>query len=193
MALTIEEKVERFAPELRLIFDKKVREFTRLCISQGPDYFFIDCPSSTTGKFHPLDELTADGVIIHTKKVFTMAYEMVKATDCEHSRDLVIAAALIHDLRKQGLTESGHTDMKRHCDLAAQLVTEVQEATQLLDASQYTIIRNCVGYHLGPWSHEPWKKPMSEYTAEELTLFLSDFTVSKRFVSVDYRREERYL
>lgn len=193
MTLTIEEKVGRFAPELRLIFDKKVREFTRLCVSQAPDYFFIDCPSSTTGKFHPLDELTADGVIIHTKKVFTMAYEMVKAMDCEQHRDLVCAAAIIHDLRKQGLKQTGFTDMKRHCDFAADLVTEVQEATQLLTVEQYTIIRNCVGYHLGPWSNEPWKKPMSEYTAEELTLFLSDFTVSKRFVGVDYKREEKYL
>jgi len=193
MALTIEEKVERFAPELRLIFDKKVREFTRLCIGQAPDYFFIDCPSSTTGKFHPLDELTADGVVIHTRKVFTMVYEMVKAMDCERSRDLVCAAALIHDLRKQGIVSKGHTDMAHHCDYAAQLVTEVQEATQLLDTNQYNIIRNCVGYHLGPWSNDPWKKPMVNYTAEELTLFLSDFTVSKRFVSVDYRREEKYL
>ena len=193
MALTIEEKVEHFAPELRLIFDKRVREFTRLCIGQAPEYFFTDCPSSTTGKFHPLDELTADGVVIHTKKVFTMVYEMVKALDCEHNRDLVLASALIHDLRKQGLTKSGHTDMQRHCDYAAQLVTEVQDATQLLSDKQYSIVRNCVGYHLGPWSNNPWKKPMAEYTPEELTLFLSDFTVSKRFVSVDYRREEKYL
>jgi len=193
MALTIEEKEASFKAELQLIYDKHIREFTRLCIGQAPDYFFIDCPSSSSGKFHPLDELTADGVIIHTKKVFTMAYEMVKAMSCEHNRDLVCAAALIHDLRKQGLEKTGYTDMKNHCDLAAKLVIEVQDATQLLSEEQYQILKNCVGYHLGPWSHEPWIKPMSDYTAEELTLFLSDFTASKRFVSVDYRREEKYL
>lgn len=192
MALTIEDKVSFFSSELSLIYDRHVREFTRLCIGHGPDYFFIDCPSSSTGKFHPLDEITADGSIIHVKKVFTMAYEMVKALECEHNRDLVMSATLLHDIRKQGIEHTGRTQFT-HSDLAAQLVTEVQEATQLLTDQQYNIIRNCIGYHMGPWSNPPWKKPMSQYTPEELALFLSDFTVSKRFVSVDYRREERYL
>ncbi len=187
-SITAEEKVASFKEELEGIFNKKVREFTKLCVTQSPDYFYADCPSSSTGKYHPLDELGADGVLIHTKKVYTMAYELVKGMDCEASRDIVLAAAIIHDLRKQGLTRGGHTDMRRHCALAADLVEEVQEATELLTEEHYNMLRNCVGYHLGPWSYEPWRKPLSEYTAEELTLYISDFTVSKRFVQVDYQR-----
>ena len=188
MGITAEDKVEAFETELNRIFDKKVREFTKLCLIAAPDYFFEDCPSSSTGKFHPLDELGHDGVLIHTKKVFTMAYEMVKGLACERNRDIVLAAALIHDLRKQGYEKGGHTDMQRHCAYAAELVDEVQEATQLLQGDQHQMLRACVGYHLGPWSYEPWKKPLSEYTPEELTVYLSDFTVSKRFVQVDYIR-----
>jgi len=187
-SITAEEKVAAFTEELRRIFDKKVREFTKLCVTQSPDYFFLDCPSSSTGKYHPLDELGADGVLIHTKKVYTMAYELVKGMACEGSRDVVLAACVIHDLRKQGLVKRGHTDMRRHCALAADLVDEVQEATQLLTKEQHDMLRGCVGYHLGPWSYEPWKKPLSEYTAEELVVYISDFTVSKRFVQVDYQR-----
>lgn len=188
MTITAEEKVAAFATELEMIYDKKVREFAKLCIMHGPDYFFEDCPSSSTGKFHPLDEISSDGVLIHTKKVITMAYELVKGLACESSRDLVIAACIIHDLRKQGYERSGHTDMKGHCAYAAELVDEVQAATQLLTEGQHNTIRGCVGYHLGPWSNDPWKKPMSEYTPEELTVYISDFTVSKRFVQVDYKR-----
>ncbi len=186
--ITAEEKVEAFGLELNIIFDKKVREFAKLCVIQSPDYFYLDCPSSSTGKYHPLDELGSDGVLIHTKKVFTMAYELVKGLACETSRDVVLAAAIIHDLRKQGHEKSGHTDMKRHASFAADLVDEVQEATMLLTEEQHIMLRGCVGYHFGPWSYEPWKKPMSEYTPEELTLYISDFTVSKRFVQIDYRR-----
>jgi hypothetical protein len=188
MSITAEEKVEAFSLELERIYDKKVREFTKLCIIHAPDYFFEDCPSSSSGKFHPLDELGSDGVLIHTKKVYTMAYELVKGLACEHNRDLVLAATIIHDLRKQGHEKSGHTDMRHHCAYAAELVDEVQSATQLLTEEQHNIIRCCVGYHLGPWSNEPWKKPMSEYTPEELTVYISDFTVSKRFVQIDYKR-----
>ena len=101
--------------------------------------------------------------------------------------DIVLAAAIIHDLRKQGRDKSGHTT-STHPSLAADLVDEVQEATMLLTEDQHVTLRNCVGYHFGPWSREPWKKPLAEYTLEELTLYISDYTVSKRFVQVDYKR-----
>jgi hypothetical protein len=184
-----EEKVVVFEEELARIYDPTVREFTRLCIVNSPDYIYIDCPTSSSGKYHPLDELCSDGTIIHTKKVFTMAYELVKALDCENSRDLILCACIVHDLRKRGVTgEGGHT-VSDHPNHAANLIDEVQEATGLLSKEQHTIVRNCVGFHYGPWSEENWLKPMTKYTPEELCVFLSDYTVSKRFVRVDYRRE----
>lgn len=187
MTILTKEKVEHFAPELERIYDNKIREFTKLCLTLAPDYIFKDCPSSSSGKYHPIDELSPDGTIIHVRKVFTMAYEMVKAMDCEENRDLVLSATIVHDLRKQGRKHSGHT-VKNHAALAADLVDEVQEATQLLTNDQHRIIRNCVGFHYGPWSEDPWKKSMDDYTREELVVYLSDFTVSKRFIKTDYRR-----
>lgn len=188
MSITEEEKSKVFADELSRIFDKKIREFTRLCIVYAPDYIFYDCPSSSSGKYHPIDELGADGTIIHTKKVFTMAYELVKGLDCEDNRDLVLSAAIVHDLRKKGPGKgTGHT-VKDHPNHGAKLVDDVQEATQLLSNEQHEIVRNCVGYHYGPWSIDPWSKPIESYTREELAVYIADFTVSKRFVRTDYRR-----
>lgn len=188
MSLTAEEKVAHFEPELRRIYDQKIREFARLCLVYAPDYIFIDCPSSSGGKYHPLDELSADGTIIHIRKVFTMAYEIVKGLACEDRRDIVLTAALVHDLRKKGpFNQTGHT-LRDHADHGAKLVDEVQEATQLLTEEQHQMLRNCVGYHYGPWSEPPWKKPMEEYTMEEMALYMSDFVVSKRFIKTDYRR-----
>jgi hypothetical protein len=185
---TAEEKEEYFRPELDRIYDHKVREFARLCLVNAPDYIFEDCPSSSSGKYHPIDELSPDGTLVHMKKVFTMAYEIVKGLDCETSRDIVLTAALVHDLRKKGPGKGfGHT-IKDHPAHAAKLVDEVQEATQLLTDEQHQMLRNCVGYHYGPWGEDPWKKPMEQYTKEELALYISDFVVSKRFISTDYRR-----
>lgn len=50
-----------FLEQLGLIYDETIREFTRLCICAAPDYFFVDCPASSSGKYHPIDELGADG------------------------------------------------------------------------------------------------------------------------------------
>jgi hypothetical protein len=186
--ITGEEKAKIFEAELERIYDPIVREFTKLCIMQAPDYIFIDCPASSSGKYHPLDELGADGTIIHMKKIFTVGYELARGLDCDHNRDLVLAACLIHDLRKRGEYDSGHTH-KMHPEFAAKLVDEVQSATQLLSDEQHQIIRRCVGYHYGPWSHKNWLKSIDDYTKEELAVYISDYIASKRIVEVNYNRE----
>jgi hypothetical protein len=180
-------KSQVFVPELALIFDESIREFTRLCIVSAPDYFFLDCPASSSGKYHPIDELGADGTVIHTKKVFTVAYDMCVALECQGSRDEILAACLIHDLRKQGLTRSGHT-VKEHPALAVNLIDDIQSATQILSEKSHKIIRNAVGFHFGLWSYADWKKPLSDYNREELCVYLSDFIASKRPVSVNYKK-----
>lgn len=181
----LEEREEVFRYELGLILDESIREFVRLCLSRTPDYFFTDCPASSTGKYHPINELGPDGTIIHTKKVVTLAYELCRGLNCEHHRDEIIGACIIHDLIKQGWTKTNHTH-KMHPEYAANLVEEVQESTQLLEEESYNIIRNSVGYHYGLWSHDNWKKPLEDYTPEELTVYIADYVASKRFVEVAY-------
>ncbi|HLD90970.1 MAG TPA: HD domain-containing protein [Patescibacteria group bacterium] len=187
MSITPEEKAAVFEQELALIFDPSVREFTRLCIMSAPDYVFLDCPASSTGKFHPISELGPDGTILHTKKVFTVAYDLCRGLGCEDRRDEILSACIIHDLRKQGLVKSGHTS-KAHPKLGADLTAEVQEATQILEEDSFNIIRKSVGYHYGPWSTGEWLKPLSDYTPEELCVYMSDYIASKKTIEVYYKR-----
>lgn len=182
-----QEKEDTFSNELALIFDESIKEFTRLCVISAPDYFFTDCPASSTGKYHPVDELAHDGTIVHTKKVVTLAYDLCKAYSCENRRDEIISACIIHDLRKQGLEKYGHTVIN-HPDLAVKLVDQIQSETMILTDDSHEIIRNCVGYHYGPWSVKPWLKPIGSYTNEELCVFTSDFISHKKFLVVNYRR-----
>lgn len=182
-----EEKEKIFKKELELIFDLSIREFTRLCIISAPDYFFVDCPASSSGKYHPISELGPDGTILHTKKVITVAYDLCRGLECEERRDEILSACLIHDLLKQGVKKTGHT-MKNHPRLAADLVEQVQRDTQLLNEDSYNIIRNCVGYHYGPWSANPWKKNLKDYTPAELCVYMSDYIASKRTIEVNYKR-----
>lgn len=182
-----EKRLEVFEKELELILDDRIRQFTELCIGEAPDYFFVDCPASSTGKYHPLDELSWDGTIIHTKKVFTVAYELCRGFGCERHRNEILSACLIHDLLKQGKKKTGHTT-RDHPALAAELVERVQKDTQLLSREPYEIIRCCVGFHYGLWSTKPWLKRLCDYTPEELCMYISDYTASKRCVCVDYRR-----
>jgi len=185
--VSYEDRLKVFENELELILDDSVREFTKLCIHQAPDYFFTDCPASSTGRYHPLDELSWDGTMIHTRKVFTLAYELCRGLGCEENRDEILSACIIHDLLKQGMTRSGHTT-KDHPALAAALVERVQRETPMLSEESYEIIRNSVGFHYGLWSQAPWSKKLEDYTPEELCVYLSDYVASKRCVNVNYRR-----
>jgi len=184
--VTLDKKISTFKDELDLIFNKKIKQFTEICLMVAPDYFFIDCPASSSGKYHPIDELSWDGTIIHTKRVVTVAYDLCRGLGCESNRDAIISACVIHDLRKQGLIKTGHTQ-KNHPELAAQLVKEVQKDTQILTENDFKIIYNSVGYHYGPWSQFKWKKDLSAYTMEELCVYLSDYTASKKSNNVKYQ------
>jgi hypothetical protein len=167
MEISNEKRIEMFQKELNLIYDEGIREFTKLVLTQLPAYFFLDCPSSSSGKWHPIDECSFDGCIIHTKRVFTVVYEFCRGLGCEENRDQILSAAILHDGLKQGKLKTGHT---------------------VKNNESYDVIRNCVGYHYGPWSISPWSKSLAMYTPSELTLYVSDYVASKRCVAVDYRR-----
>lgn len=185
------ERIKLFKNELVLITDKRITDFVKECIRIAPDYVFYDCPSSSSGKYHPIDELGGDGTIIHTKRVFTLAYDYARMLDVEHHRNEICAAALLHDLAKQGLEQSGHT-VSNHPQIMANLIADVYNSSfkNKLDKNSANLIYRCVCHHYGPWSGKDIKKPMTEYSMEELAVYVADYTASKRFVSIDHRKKE---
>jgi len=189
--MELKERLELFKEELGLIIRKDVRDLTKAVIEAAPDYVFWDCPSSSSGKYHPIDELSGGGTILHTRKVFAVAYELSRGLDCEKNRDLVLSAVLLHDLAKQGLKKTGHT-VKDHPQLAAQLIADTYNSgfKDKLDKYSANIIYWAVFSHYGPWTIEKLRKPLSEYSPEELCMYLSDYIASKRFIKVDYLRRD---
>lgn len=183
------ERLEIFKEELDLIIRKDVRDFVKSVIIIAPDYIFEDCPSSSSGKYHPLDELAGDGTAIHSRKVFTLVYELCRALDIEDKRDELLASSLLHDIMKQGLERSGHT-VKNHPKLAADLVAEVykERFKDKINRESVVIIYNTIKHHYGLWTEESERKPLKDYSTPELCLYLSDYIASKRCIKVDYIR-----
>ena len=187
--MTKKEKVKVFEDELKLIINTEVRSFVMACLEVVPDYVFDDCPSSSSGKYHPVDEMAGDGTIVHSKRVSAVAYDLCRALGCEENRDEIVASAILHDAVKQGLTKSGHT-IKTHPELAAnELVAKVytEKFKDKISRNSVVIIYQCIKYHYGLWTSKNIVKPLSEYSPPELCLYLSDYIASKRFVNVDYK------
>lgn len=184
--MDLKERIELFKDELDLIASPEIKEFVKACLKEAPDYIFYDCPSSSSGKYHPIDELAGDGTILHTKKVFAVAYDLTRGLDCEHHRDEVLAATILHDITKQGLEKFGHT-VKDHPQIAAKLVSDVyiDKFKGKLNRESALLIYFGIYYHYGPWSSGKCKKPLNSYTPEELSVYLADYIASKRFIHVD--------
>jgi len=190
--MELKERLELFKEELNLISNKKIKDFVKECINKSPDYIFWDCPSSSSGLYHPLDELAGDGTILHTKKVFTLAYELSRALGCEYHRDEICAAALLHDFAKQGLEKaSGHT-VREHPQIMAKFVADIYNDgfKDKLDKASANIIYWAIFYHYGQWTDKSVRKAMTDYTLEELCVYIADYTVSKRFIAIDYLRKD---
>jgi len=187
--MELKERMSIFKDELDLISRKEVKDFVKACIAKAPDYVFEDCPSSSSGKYHPIEELGADGTLIHTKKVSAVAYEFSRALDCENHRDEIVAAAILHDMAKQGLESAGHT-VREHPRIMSKIIAGVYNDgfKDKLNKTTANLIYWSVFYHYGPWTEESVRKPLREYTPEELSVYMADYIVSKRFVHIDYKR-----
>jgi len=180
------DRIELFEKELALITRDDVREFTKACIRVAPDYVFYDCPASSTGKYHSIDELGGDGTIIHTKKVVALAIELSNGLNCAQYKDEICAAAILHDLAKQGIEKYGHT-VKDHPQIMAKLIADVykSEFSDKLDRESALIIYYAVFHHYGPWTDEKVRKPLSKYTLPELAVYIADYIASRRFIKIE--------
>jgi len=178
--MLLKEKIKMFSKELALIKSFQVKKFVIECLDEAPNYIFTNCPSSSTGKYHSVSEFTPLGNILHTKRVVANCDVMARAFDLEgKDRDLVLGAAILHDMVKQGFKQTGHT-VKDHAALGAELVEKVFKTTESkIEKKDYEIIRGCVFYHNGVWTPKPDSIPINSFTTHQLCVHVSDYTATK--------------
>lgn len=178
--MLLNEKLKLFSNELKLIKNFSIKKFVIECLDEAPDYIFINCPSSSTGKYHALDEFGPKGNILHTQRVVHNCDVMARAFGLEgKDKCLVIGSAILHDIVKQGFEQTGHT-VNDHAALAAQLVEKVFKVTKSkITKEDYEIIRGCIFFHNGIWTPEPDNIPISQFTTHQLCVHMADYSATK--------------
>jgi hypothetical protein len=85
-----------------LIQSPEVRKLVEQARAKAPKEFYI-APSSSSGRYHPADEINEGGLALHSYRSAVMADVLAKyfGLDAEQ-RDLVVAGALLHDINKGG-------------------------------------------------------------------------------------------
>lgn len=101
--------VEIFKNELDQIISPDFKEFVINKLEQAPD-FILDMPSSTTGKYHPADEIGPTGMVKHIKRCVVIADEIARLEQhSDDEKDILIAGCILHDLFKTGKVKEKYT------------------------------------------------------------------------------------
>jgi len=171
--LRSEEELLRRLPEIDAIYDEDLREgVIRTFLDGCPDYFW-ERPSSSSGKYHSLDEIGKHGNWLHTKRVFA-EYANISESWVElgeitpMQKEEGKAAALIHDMMKYGWPSEGNDHTVNNHDLIA------ADVAANIGGMPDSVVR-LLATHMGPWAKGP-----NPETPAELLFHTADKSASRR-------------
>jgi hypothetical protein len=182
------EKIKMFINEINDISDSKLREFAVRILLDARDYFYT-VPASTSGKYHPPFAQGDGGLVRHTRCVVFFAKSNAESFDFnQHDTDLLIIAALAHDIMKQGdcdrNTTKSHT-VYDHPQYGHDFILREQlKYSNLISIEDANKIAKAILSHMGKWAHHPeFVKNKKQYPMPndlfEQALQSADYTASR--------------
>lgn len=196
--MTKEDRLKLFANELGDIEGAALKQFAENLITNAPDYFFTVAASSS-GKYHPSFDLGNGGLVRHTRCVVFFAECVAESMDFNsHDKDLLIIAALAHDMIKQGPNDGYGRTVREHPEHAKNYILEkASEYKGLITEEDANKIAAAVFSHMGKWENqEPFIKGKAPYpmpdTDVEKALQIADYIASrKEILGFNFRPTEK--
>lgn len=169
---------QRLYDQAKRIKDDDIRKFTTTALDNAPKAFWI-IPASSSGKYHPPEDQGEGGLVRHLIKSGEISLELAKFYNLsEKDTDIVFAASIIHDIQKNGIPWTEHTDYT-HGLIAYNWLEQFS-----LKQPEKDEIRNCIRYHMAQWVQpaEEVKRAMTPTTNEHVVQ-LSDYFSSRKCAS----------
>lgn len=140
--------------ELQRLTDLRFRDYALACMKDFPKYFWT-APASGTGKYHPEDENTEGGLVLHTRRVMRLCDHLSMLHALNYiERDILLVAALLHDSYAKGLninTKNTTTD-PFHPLYVPQRFPFMGFSDKYIDEKEYDEIMLAVVSHSGRYS-----------------------------------------
>lgn len=183
-----EERFKLIEPVLDTIENEDLKELCVAIVNQFPEYIW-EIPASSSGKYHPSQDLGPGGLMRHQICVARMCNYILQLDQYTNripsrQRDCMRIAALTHDGRKSGLEQSAHT-VHEHPILMADAVWNMRaDFPELID--ELDTISNCISSHSGQWttskrSELVLPEPVTEI--QEL-VHLADYIASRKDIEM---------
>ena len=175
-----------FKDEIDLIKDQRIRELVQdvldRVLDERPEFFKTQASSS--GRYHPSCCNVKGGIIRHVKRAVDIGFHISTAWGLSKSdRDIVIAALILHDIRKDSY--------KHHASLGGKLVLEVfagrdltvQREDRAFSRIVIDIVR-CIRHHMGLWTENRIRMPVENYSLKELATSTADYLASRKNIEL---------
>lgn len=184
-------KSDHFTKELQYIKSDTIREWTAKAIESLPNYIF-EVPASSTGKYHPNYALGKGGLLRHIKAAVGIAYGVFdNQTICkifnlntDEEKDISIAALILHDGNKSGVTNSGYSTHEHPLTICEYL----KQQPFFNDIPQAELICTGISSHMGQWSTSKKSKivlPLPE-TGLQSFIHMCDYLASRKFLEFKF-------
>ena len=172
-----------FERELDLIVNDDLRMAVKSYMDEAtPDYFWTDGASSS-GKYHPQFSQGVGGLVRHTKAVVMFAEELLRMSSYAYMKDeykdYVIAACILHDTCKYGITEYNKSEYKNHARNASEAFRAFCWVNIPYAPSE--LLLNAIASHMGQWSTEKEDRP---FTSIDRCVHMADYMASRSFIDI---------
>jgi len=172
-SLNSEEELLRRLPEIDAIYDEDLRRGVIRTFMKGCPDCFWERPSSSSGKYHSLDEIGKHGNWLHTKRVFAEYCNISESwvelgTIDPIDKEVGKAATLIHDMMKYGWpSEQNDHTVQNHDLVAADVARNIGRMPES--------VNRLIEVHMGPWGEGP-----NPETPAERLLHTADKSAARR-------------
>ena len=195
-------KSEIFRDELNLITNNDIREIVENCLNNAPDYTY-KLPASSSGKYHPKQDLGHMGLVRHIKTVVHIGIDLLRSEqfvkENKDYQDVIVASALLHDIKTRINDYDKYTTAKHPLLSSDFFMDEVENTIDFLESNgvanseldylqkQCNRIYNCIRSHMGKWNkdyktkEEILPKPLTKL---EVLVHLADYIASRKYINM---------
>lgn len=198
MKITIEYNF--FEKELSFIKNNMIREMTAYVIEYINPAFFVEAASST-GKYHPEYSLGFAGLYRHTQAAVKIAHDLLKLKQydifTDDEKDYIIAALILHDSCKRGVSWDNKYTIHEHPIRVAALLRDALDDLTKFDNAEHidtfiNEVNTLVSSHMGEWTTARYSSIVlpAPITPAQQFVHLCDYLASRKWLEVKINVEE---
>lgn len=167
------------------------RRFARYLLGKVPDYFFI-MPASSSGKYHPKNDLGEGGLVRHSISVVRMLEHLLEPEGyfdfTDEQKELLKIAALFHDCMKSGTQEEYENNQRTkflHPLYAANFIMTTAIENEY-PYEKALFIYDAVIAHMGQWNKNKNESGMlpTPTSVSQKVLHLADYLASRKDINM---------